>query len=608
MFRFVALSWNPTDCDSTALSLELQRRLHAQSPEWRTSFATSGHAVLHIDAREGATGPCSLENHGGVVLGTLFPRTADAHGALKIESLPESESTQIVRSRGMRLVDRYWGRYVAFLIDRDSNDLWILRDPVGAIPCYATTFQRLHILYSFAGDAACLEVLSASINWEFLAAHVHRPRFLRCSDTALKGVTEILPGECWHLREGTRVSRATYWKPTSIAASDRILDPHRAIAELRDTTGLCVSAWASCYRRVVHLLSGGLDSSIVLRCLRQHQPSVHVTPLTFFNSFSASADERHFARLAVSETGCELQEIEENPAQARLEVLLDALPSVRPWDTQYYQTHMLSEKRVTDTARATAVFSGQGGDHLFLQGPVELSIADYVTDRGPDGYWLHLCAEIACREGLSIWPLLRDSLRRGWRFQKWKPDRHIRKLLLASPDVARAAHRSGLLDPPWLADAGRTAYGKLEHIRMCSVQHDYYHPFGNVDSPERVSPLISQPLIELCLRIPLYLLAYGGQDRMLARQAFAGALPAAIVSRRSKGTADSYIQKVFSANQHFVRELLIDGMLVANGFLDRKKLETALSPTEGALRPGAAEALIFHVNTEAWLRKAVRGR
>jgi asparagine synthase (glutamine-hydrolysing) len=78
-------------------------------------------------------------------------------------------------------------------------------------------------------------------------------------------------------------------------------------------------------------------------------------------------------------------------------------------------------------------------------------------------------------------------------------------------------------------------------------------------------------------------------------------LPALITGRLSKGFVDEGFQAVVRHNAAFVRELLLDGMLVKERILDRPKLEQALS--EGFLRGGPPRSELFaHICTEAWLR------
>jgi asparagine synthase (glutamine-hydrolysing) len=114
--------------------------------------------------------------------------------------------------------------------------------------------------------------------------------------------------------------------------------------------------------------------------------------------------------------------------------------------------------------------------------------------------------------------------------------------------------------------------------------------------------LTSQPLVELCLRIPVHLCIAGAWDRAIARRAFAADVPAEILWRRTKGGIDSYVKEALRRNARFVREMLLDGLLVQSGLLDKARLEEALGDAAIGTRIGSAE-IFDHLTTEAWLRR-----
>src|SRR5262249_54036655 len=115
--------------------------------------------------------------------------------------------------------------------------------------------------------------------------------------------------------------------------------------------------------------------------------------------------------------------------------------------------------------------------------------------------------------------------------------------------------------------------------------------------------LMSQPLIELCLRIPSYVWITGGRDRAIARRAFEHVLPPVIARRQQKGAIDQHNLQIFDANETYLRAMLLDGLLVKEGLLDRARLERYL--TRGASRAGFEynDVLRHHLCTEAWLRR-----
>ncbi|AKM08758.1 hypothetical protein AB433_00020 [Croceicoccus naphthovorans] len=56
---------------------------------------------------------------------------------------------------------------------------------------------------------------------------------------------------------------------------------------------------------------------------------------------------------------------------------------------------------------------------------------------------------------------------------------------------------------------------------------------------------MSQPLLEFCLGVPTWTWVTGGQNRALARAAFADLLPRSVLDRTSKAGPDSFIRSAF---------------------------------------------------------------
>jgi asparagine synthase (glutamine-hydrolysing) len=121
-------------------------------------------------------------------------------------------------------------------------------------------------------------------------------------------------------------------------------------------------------------------------------------------------------------------------------------------------------------------------------------------------------------------------------------------------------------------------------------------------SPEYVLPYYSQPVVELCLRIPAYLNIVGGRDRAIARMAFTDDVPPTILSRHWKDHPTGVLEAMVMANLPKARELLLDGVLVQQRLLDRARLEAHLKPDAVSSRMYGGE-LFDHFACEAWARR-----
>lgn len=114
-------------------------------------------------------------------------------------------------------------------------------------------------------------------------------------------------------------------------------------------------------------------------------------------------------------------------------------------------------------------------------------------------------------------------------------------------------------------------------------------------------PLRSQPLVELCLRTPTYALIEDGRDRALARRAFLSDLPAEVVSRRTKGEISEYAFDVLNGNLPFLRDLLLDGRLMSEGWIEQAQLASLLSRVRSRDQEPISE-VCGYIDIEIWLR------
>jgi asparagine synthase (glutamine-hydrolysing) len=105
----------------------------------------------------------------------------------------------------------------------------------------------------------------------------------------------------------------------------------------------------------------------------------------------------------------------------------------------------------------------------------------------------------------------------------------------------------------------------------------YSHFECATQEPDRCPVLLSQPLMELCLRIPSYVWISGGCDRSIVRQAFADRVPAAIWQRTAKGSADAFYGQLVDLNAPFIRETLAGGILAEQGWVEPDWIDSQLS-------------------------------
>ncbi|MGQ0835354.1 MAG: asparagine synthase-related protein, partial [Gammaproteobacteria bacterium] len=362
MQRYVILAWAASDLQQSAAARLLATLLQSTSQEWLRGLDRSGLIVLHAGARRGRDEIYVLAGAAGIVLGRLFSHSLDPAAKPVPLRFDDREPSGIL--------ERYWGRYVAVVYDEGSGAVRVLRDPSGALPCFHTLYHCVHVFFSDVEDLLPLHLFAFSVDWKHVARTVALS-VAHVRSTGLARVAEVQAGECVEIRGGS-LTRSQLWNPCAIAKAHPIEDPDAAAAQLAATVAACVHAWASCHESILHNLSGGLDSSIVLACLARAESPPAITCLTYFSP-DPEADERRYARLVARAARCELIEHELDASAVRLDRVLQIARSARPWFYLYDIEHSAFEARLAAEHGATALFSGAGGDSVFYLGRTELA-------------------------------------------------------------------------------------------------------------------------------------------------------------------------------------------------------------------------------------------
>ncbi len=601
MFRYIAFAWHANSPSAAAASLRLGQAINAQ-PTWQQAFAGHGLQVFITGARRGVNEAVVLPDAAGVLLGKVFRRTDLGHEQPAGFTPTREEARHIGRSGGQALIADYWGRYIAFLA-RDPAGTLILRDPSGALPCFHMQFAGVTIIFSWLEDVlTSLPCIPApSVDWQGLAEHILY-RKIGGRGTALEGTRKLLPGEALAVEDGA-VRPRLLWNAADIARQATSLTPAQAAPQLRATVRACARAWASCHARLLLRLSGGVDSSILLSCLDEDSTPATVICVNY-HSAGPDSDERAYARLAAARAKRLLVERERDQG-FRLEHALDVARTPEP--SSYVGRAGIGrlDAALARQHHAEAVFTGGGGDQLFFELRGCWPAADYLHTRGLNAGFLAALLDAARLGRVSVWRALRLVLAsRLTRTQPW--DAAGTHLTLIDPgSLPRHGVRGKFLHPA-LRSGDHLPAGKARQAMQLLVPLDYYDPYQRESAPEMVNPLLSQPVIELCLRLPTYVLTHGGQGRGLARQAFAADLPVEIARRRTKGSMGNHLRLMLHRSSVLARSLLLEGELVHHGLLDRAKVEQAMSSMSTT---SLAQHYEIHacLGIEAWLQRWSRG-
>ena len=614
MFRYMALIWNAASVAQTETADLIGRRLRALSPQWREAMDHDGMRVLCAHVQPGSLEPHMLADDSGVVLGTLFERNHEIEDGspARRANLNAHQTHAVVASRGRTLLENYWGNYVAFIAERGVGCKLAIKDPTGNLPCFSTHYRGVTIVFSCIADCIGLQLLSFNVDRAYLAGrlvaggggHEH---------SSLAEISQVYRGQCLAIdttQELPTVRREFLWTPLRFPHSESLLeDPQGAARAMRATIRAATHSLAGCHDSLLLRLSGGLDSSIIAGCLKDAPAGPRVACYTHFNPRGRS-DERPWARLVTAHTGFEHIEHAVVPEDLDLAAALQMPPAVEPASALEFLQRTALEKNLTADRAATAVFTGDGGDSGFCSDSVDYALSEHLHQHGLSLAMLRLAAQIALLTEQSTWTVLLRSLRR-WRAGG---DSGLPRSLplsacrLVRPDVVASVTAARQHSHPWFRNAQRVPGGMLRRVGMLVATPDIYNasPAAHDTAPEIVSPLYAQPVVELLLRIPIHTHFENGRDRGLARRAFTHEVPDAILERRWKDRAPGFHDELIHRNRAFLRELFLDGVLVGEGLLDRKAVDTALSagPVKNNVFPGE---ILSHMGTEIWARQWLSG-
>lgn len=487
-----------------------------------------------------------------------------------------------------RLRDDVWGRYVA-LARAGTEDWAIFRDPSGGLDCLTWSSGDLQIIASdLPGWLSSLFPGDLAVNESQLALMLAAPCGVQGA-SPLDSVTAVHPGEM-HDNGATR----QLWSPAGVVRRG-LLPAREAPRRLKAVVDGCVSALAAHHGPAIVEISGGLDSAIIAASVKAAAAGEVVSWSNLYID-DLLGDERAFATCVADHLNVPLDIGQKLPGHLDIAALRALGPSARPalaaLDSQY---DLLVSERARQTGACT-LFTGQGGDTLLFNLPTDLIAIDRRRDHGLFGLLDGDLVNLARWTHRSVWLLLAQAVRPpsdGSSRVGYHP------LAFANQDGG-AAHAE-VPPHPWLADLAGIPPAKRLQIHSLTLAQRLNGPCRRSGWVDAIHPLLTQPVVELCLRLSTADLTMGGRDRGLARLAFANRLPDAVRQRRTKGDGTAYLGRMVEASLPDLRPLLLEGELARRGLLDLPGLEAMLCP-DYLIGHGGYADFLDAAAIEVWLR------
>lgn len=583
---FIAWSWCDDDPGAAGRASNLGLRLAAEG--WQARTNTDRVAVWTRDP----VWPGVEVLGAGVVIGDVHRRAGSAFWPPAGPDAAPCDPGAFAR----RLAAEAWGAYVALLRPPRSGPTEVFRDPSGALGCVTWSLgDSLHLVTDDVATApGWLRPRGMALNWNRIAAILATPT-AGTTEPIFDDVTGVGPGQMLTL--GTNAPPTAIWTPSGFARDDGA-DLHWVEEELVRRVDAAAEALIGGHDRVVMELSGGLDSSILAGAIGATSLTGRVAHWLHYREMRPEADEARFARAVTERLGVPLLEqpksFEPLDEESLKEIGVFSRPAIGAMDgmRDRFETELLGR------SGATAIVSGQGGDGVFFQYPTALVAADEFARRGWGAWRSPLLANVARRTRQSVWSVVGQV-------QAAKRGRETRPSGTSALLTRQWAEIAPRIEHEWVTAARRAGLppGKVLHVEGIAVTHFFYEPSRRLAVADILMPLFTQPVMELCLSVPVPDLAGGSYDRPFARRAFAHRIPEAVLNRRTKGALTAHVARRVAASCDILRPYLVHGCLADAGLLDRDKLSHTLDPER--LMTGQAQHAMHVLNAaavEAWVR------
>lgn len=518
-----------------------------------------------------------------LIVGTLF-----AKSNFLPAKLDDAFAGKDGRAAFEALLDRYWGQYVALSLTEDM--IQILRDPSGGLPAYHVECDRY---LAAASDASLLVeagMLQPVIDYDSILRQFRQPN-ARSSATGLFGLKELMPGYVLEW-QGQHTKECPLWLPWNHARRRYDGDFEQAARQLRETVDGCIKALGRRENGGTLIgMSGGLDSSIIASALREVEFGAEGISIA---TKHPDGDERQFARQICSRLGLFFHGAQYDVSH--VDPLRPSAPHLaRPTGEPFLQSY---DRIVMDLARergARSIFRGNGGDAVFCFMQNVMPILDRWEAKHERGNIMQTISDV-CRMTDSD---MRAVLNASWKKRRGSPFSSMSRvdgLFLSGRDVDRS-----LPAVPEAEHMVELPRGRIVHALWIMRVQRFTEGYARDGELEMICPLLSQPIVELCLSIPSWYWIEGGINRAVARQAYRPILGQEAMQRTRKGGPSAFCVELLEAYRQSYRELLLDGLLARHGVIDRNAVEAALA-YEGPQRGDGYLRLLAMADAEAWVR------
>ncbi len=468
---------------------------------------------------------------------------------------------------GIAALDKFDGMFAGAIYDRASNETYLFRDRMGIKPLY---FSLQKDMLSFASEIKALWKMPWIVERISVRGLSHYLTYLATPApmTLYEGVYKLPAGFYARYTQAHDISFTQWYDPltrTETVSEKNISKKSFCVNRVRSLLDDAVHKRLMADVPVGALLSGGLDSSLIVALMARHQARLN----TFTVAFEADPDEeRSWARKVAKKFGTNHHELilTEQDAFSFFEKMV------------YHQDEPLGDSVciplyfVSKQARDAGVkvlLLGEGSDELFCGYPM------YVDYLSLYRYWQvsqHFVPNIAKR-GLfyAARPFYTDYPNRQDLIKSWAQGRSlfwggVRVFSELWKDGVLAAHDRDPYDPiiekmypgfPQENDSYAIADYHREHFYKQNPKGDFFAAMTYIELKHRLPellltrtdkmtmaasiearvPFLDHKLVEFVMQVPMKFKYRNKETKYILKKAAEGIIPQDIIYRKKVGFA-----------------------------------------------------------------------
>lgn len=289
---------------------------------------------------------------------------------------------------GIGCVERFVGMYAIALLDRESGEVYLVRDCIGKKPMYYWLDGENLVFASELKPVMACPGFQKKIRKDILSRYLYQ-QYINAPETIFEDVCKLEPGAVLAF-SGGRVKTWKYWDIKEAyhrGRKNQVEDYAQAKAELKERLKK-----ATAYRMISDVplgafLSGGYDSSLITAIAQEHSKEPVKTFSIGFHE--EKYNEAKYAKQVADYLGTDHTELYIDEKQ--MFDLVESIPTY--YDEPFADSSQIPSMLVAALAKekVTVVLSGDGGDEFYCGYNIYENVAQAQMLDIPGGIVHGLC-------------------------------------------------------------------------------------------------------------------------------------------------------------------------------------------------------------------------